>query len=396
MLKYITNPIYERIVVLFPKWVAPNLITVTGLLFTLVSHALLAYYAPGLKDDPQMPTPSWVYFYSAIAVLAYQALDAMDGKQARRTGTGSPLGLLMDHGCDALNTTVMSLSVATALQLGSTINAVILWGIGALGFFFATLEEYYTGVLQLPWINGPNEGIHLMAIIFCLTGAYGPSFWSAPAPFGDCTRADVVVWLTVALGVATVAFNAYNIATVVREKKRTHDVASRAEEESISSLVAATRSVPLFLSLSLVYVWAVYSPSDILSRYPRELLWVCGLVVVKLDVGIMVAHLCEQEYHPFTRTMCVFLFLAAHGAGLSLWSRYNDDALQAKHEDIILAEMGILLVFSIAHMVASLAHEVSSILGIWVFTITSKRTTQTPHIRRLLRLSIDIGHPKDE
>lgn len=35
-----------------------------------------------------------------------QTLDNLDGKQARRTGSSSPLGLLFDHGCDAFNTTV--------------------------------------------------------------------------------------------------------------------------------------------------------------------------------------------------------------------------------------------------------------------------------------------------
>lgn len=30
-------------------------------------------------------------------------MDAIDGKQARRTGTSSPLGEFFDHGCDAIN-----------------------------------------------------------------------------------------------------------------------------------------------------------------------------------------------------------------------------------------------------------------------------------------------------
>jgi len=28
--------------------------------------------------------------------------DEMDGKQARRSGNSSPLGLIFDHGCDAM------------------------------------------------------------------------------------------------------------------------------------------------------------------------------------------------------------------------------------------------------------------------------------------------------
>lgn len=39
----------------------------------------------------------------AIGLFVYQALDATDGKQARRTGSASPLGELFDHGCDSLS-----------------------------------------------------------------------------------------------------------------------------------------------------------------------------------------------------------------------------------------------------------------------------------------------------
>lgn len=37
-------------------------------------------------------------------MFIYQSLDAIDGKQARRTGTSTPLGELFDHGCDSIST----------------------------------------------------------------------------------------------------------------------------------------------------------------------------------------------------------------------------------------------------------------------------------------------------
>ena len=40
----------------------------------------------------------------------YQSLDAIDGKQARRTNTNTPLGELFDHGCDSLSTGEFSLN----------------------------------------------------------------------------------------------------------------------------------------------------------------------------------------------------------------------------------------------------------------------------------------------
>ena len=38
------------------------------------------------------------YVFYAVCIWMYTALDAIDGKQARRTGTSSPLGELFDHG----------------------------------------------------------------------------------------------------------------------------------------------------------------------------------------------------------------------------------------------------------------------------------------------------------
>ena len=47
--------------------------------------------------------PGIIFLWNCSAMLIYQTLDNMDGKQARKTGSGSPLGLLFDHGCDAAN-----------------------------------------------------------------------------------------------------------------------------------------------------------------------------------------------------------------------------------------------------------------------------------------------------
>lgn len=43
-------------------------------------------------------------FFTALGLFLYQSLDAIDGKQARRTKSSSPLGELFDHGCDSVST----------------------------------------------------------------------------------------------------------------------------------------------------------------------------------------------------------------------------------------------------------------------------------------------------
>lgn len=79
-----------------------------------------------------------MYFFRCDAL---QTLDNLDGKQARRTGSSSPLGLLFDHGCDALNVSVGTLTMACVLQLGATWKTLSLAWSAHVVFICATWEE---------------------------------------------------------------------------------------------------------------------------------------------------------------------------------------------------------------------------------------------------------------
>eukprot|EP00588_Corethron_pennatum_P010092 CAMPEP_0194272924 /NCGR_PEP_ID=MMETSP0169-20130528/6369_1 /TAXON_ID=218684 /ORGANISM="Corethron pennatum, Strain L29A3" /LENGTH=106 /DNA_ID=CAMNT_0039015717 /DNA_START=473 /DNA_END=790 /DNA_ORIENTATION=- len=103
----------------------------------------------------------------------------MDGKQARRTRSSSPLGLLFDHGCDAINTPMSCMSWIATMGLksqGGWRNDAVVGGVifsAMFPFYLSTLEEYYTGALVLPICNGPSEGLLLAAATFILTSVKG-------------------------------------------------------------------------------------------------------------------------------------------------------------------------------------------------------------------------------
>lgn len=65
------------------------------------------------KKKLNFQAPFWAYLQAALGLFLYQTLDAIDGKQARRTGSSSPLGELFDHGCDSMTqgTLIKSLSL---------------------------------------------------------------------------------------------------------------------------------------------------------------------------------------------------------------------------------------------------------------------------------------------
>lgn len=103
--------------------------------------------------------------------------DNMDGKQARKTGNSSPLGLLFDHGCDSLVVMLQGLSLATVLQFGNNLQSLVVYLMGCFPFFFTTLEEYYTNALILPVVNGPCEGCLGIGMFFLITAINGTIFF---------------------------------------------------------------------------------------------------------------------------------------------------------------------------------------------------------------------------
>lgn len=81
--------------------------------------------------------------FAAFALFVYSTLDNMDGKQSRRIGASSPLGLLFDHGCDAINTGMIG-TLIFAMVTGAgpaTWQMYGIWAFASTAFFMNTWEE---------------------------------------------------------------------------------------------------------------------------------------------------------------------------------------------------------------------------------------------------------------
>jgi hypothetical protein len=77
--KYVLKPFYTNVVIkMFPMWMAPNLITLSGLMFVVANFFTLLWYNPTLDQN----CPPWVYYSWAAGLFIYQTFDAVDGTQA--------------------------------------------------------------------------------------------------------------------------------------------------------------------------------------------------------------------------------------------------------------------------------------------------------------------------
>ena len=286
---YITSPLSKWIADQLPWWIAPNTITVTGLGLVIIAHIVMAWHCPMMEGL----APAWVYWLSFVSLTLYQVLDCTDGKQARRTGNSSPLGLLFDHGCDAMNCILTGMTLASCMQLGATWKSLALVCVGTVPFFCATWEEYFTGTLALPLINGANEGL-LGIELFFLSCAIWPQevhAWTTATNtfFPSICNNTFMICVIGLMAVPTCAENVKNVLRVLYEQNQ---VGHGGRTKAWMGIA------PFIVFWSLVCLWCMHSADDgvdIMARYPRTVLFTAGMFSCKLTMHLMLAHLCDQD-----------------------------------------------------------------------------------------------------
>jgi ethanolaminephosphotransferase len=188
------QPFWNTIVNLYPKWLAPNVLTFTGFSFLVINFVFLSIYDysfygycidrtdceeanyANLTERHQAVQssitsqtfngisisnvcsciPAWLWLFSSICQFLSHHLDGTDGKQARRTQSSTPLGELFDHGLDSWATLFLPVALFSIFgrsdEFGWSAFRMygVLWLI-FLSFIVSHWEKYNTGILYLPW-----------------------------------------------------------------------------------------------------------------------------------------------------------------------------------------------------------------------------------------------------
>jgi ethanolaminephosphotransferase len=153
------NPITEYL----PRYLTPNMITMIGFLIQVSSSFIMLGFI--LKNKP---IPHYMLVYSGLVLIVYNVMDFLDGKQARRLGMSSPLGQLMDHGLDCINSTFIILNVLLLTNsMGNSLRVFVLFMVLMVGFHLAQVEEYITHELSTVVLGiGVVEIQLLVSILF--------------------------------------------------------------------------------------------------------------------------------------------------------------------------------------------------------------------------------------
>lgn len=181
---------------------APNLITFTGFLINLIPHFWCAYVYGNDFGGYDNPISSELCFAYGLCFGLYMWFDNCDGKQARKTGNGSPLGMIVDHQADIIVAVLNSFGIQRMMNTGNRPDAICLLFISIFPFYYVMLEQYYTGVMDFPLISGPDEGTFAYVYMCWAAAYYGSNeyWWDTKynwmwqgdmVPFALCVK----VWL---------------------------------------------------------------------------------------------------------------------------------------------------------------------------------------------------------
>jgi len=298
------QPFWRASVNFLPYWLAPNLITLIGLAGVMASYLVLSTHIPIFDQQPTHPSQienllfgiipfnqtAFVYTLTAFLLFVYQTLDALDGKQARRTETSSPLGELFDHGCDAVTGTFLCLNLLTAMHVptGSIMSFVGILNV-ILPFYMAQWEEYHTGTLVLGYINVTEAQI-VSIIVFMVSATFGARLWTQPLFdldwFGEIipVPASMIVFGTGFVG------GIWNMVVPFFKVTRHH-----LRTGSIRQLLNSySHLLPLIILTIVSAVWIRFSPTDILARHPHSLIILIGFLNSSLVGRVILARVCGQ------------------------------------------------------------------------------------------------------
>jgi phosphatidylglycerophosphate synthase len=153
--EYLVKPLMKVV----PWQIPANIITVVSNLF------LVASLVTALNKDIEQEMK---FVLSAVFIFIYAVGDHMDGMQAKRTKTSSPLGEFFDHFLDAFNTGILLMTVLTLYQVSNPFIIGFILCVNYLAHASLFYEQYKTGWLIFERI-GSLEAVITASILLLIS-----------------------------------------------------------------------------------------------------------------------------------------------------------------------------------------------------------------------------------
>ncbi|XP_038114066.1 cholinephosphotransferase 1 isoform X1 [Culex quinquefasciatus] len=281
LLDPILQPWWCWLVARVPLWLAPNLITIVGLAVNILTTLILIYYSPNGRSEP----PRWASALCALGLFVYQSLDAIDGKQARRTNSSTPLGELFDHGCDSISTVFVALSACISVQLGFYPRWMFFQCFCAMTLFYcAHWQTYVSGTLRFGKIDVTEAQCTIIAI-HLISAVFGPGIWMTKMPLIGLTWNYTV----------NAFFSLGYLQVFVTFCRTFREGGVGKNGSTVAGTSVLSPIIPFLFVVVPAYVISQKSPDHIYENHPALYIMAFGMITAKVTNRLVVAHMTKSE-----------------------------------------------------------------------------------------------------
>ena len=359
--KYFISPLCEYIITYIPPSIAPNTITTIGF-FLNIFYFILTTYKTGLKGSNEIP--SYICYISALSYFLYNILDNCDGKQARKTNSSSPLGLLIDHGTDACTTFFVVLGFGSIIGIDHILFYGMLYLMTSSAFYLSTWEEYIIGELILPIFNGVSDGMVILVFIEIFTGVNGVKFWIRKFKLFNF---DIQFnWFLCFLGmIGGIFFSFLSVFNVLKKIDK-------------GKIYQSFYHILFYFFYFFCFCCVCFynKESYVIVNYPKIIILTFGFQFAKIMGLMQLSHIMKSYFNPYTFINIFPLFILMFYSIVEGWFKldlpFNIDTW-----------IWIILIYNLLswlHFVYFCTSEMCQILNIKVFSIKSSSAEQVQEV----------------
>ncbi|MBN3284968.1 CEPT1 ethanolaminephosphotransferase, partial [Polyodon spathula] len=341
---------WEWLVARVPVWIAPNLITIVGLVTNIFTTLVLVYYCPTATEQAMNSAPEYIQIRCFVQSLS------LNFQLAKKPGN---IHFFLNLS-DSLVSLFVVLGTCIAVQLGTHPDWMFFCCFaGMFMFYCAHWQTYVSGTLRFgigeelivvmsPRIDVTEVQIFII-IMYLLAAIGGSAFWQSPIPVLNIQVKILPALCTVAGAI----FSCTNYFRVIF----TGGVGKN------GSTTAGTSVLSPFLHIGSVIILAmmIYKKSavQLFEKHPCLYILAFGFVSAKITNKLVVAHMTKSEMHLHD--------LAFLGPGLLFLDQYLNSFID---EYLVLWIALVLSFFDLVRYCVSVCNQIASHLHIFVFKIT--------------------------
>ena len=337
------SPMLNVVVNYLPYKLAPNLITAFSLMCNIIAFVVV-YFEAGFDFSKKLKSSTCIIV--GVTQLLYQLLDNVDGKQARRTGTSTPFGMLMDHGCDVFTNIFTAFNLSHLFLVGNEglCSFSVFFGL-LFGFYMMTFEDYKVGQMIFGVVNGVDEGNFFIFLFGVTVGITGQD-WLNYVALSGC---NLTVGKICGLILFTVSFS--TVVNLLRHSYTKHGL--------FQTLKILVDCLWFYNSVVMPIIYAEYYPS-----YYKEFSW---LIIISGNL-LFARTTLDLIIKTITLDKVALIPLAIITNIVYLISFFSNDILRTYSLLTITTTQAVELIM----YVIIRSNEVTNFLGIKIFTIDPK------------------------